>query len=304
MDGAVQHRAQLGPGAAADRLDALPAVAEHDRPLALPPHIDHLVDAHAAVAALLPGLGLDRRRIGQFVVQLQENLLAGDLGGKPALGRVGQLVRRKQPRPRRRHRRQMPLQILDPVPVEARDHEHPLELPQPGQGVGKTEQRVAAHQVDLVEREDRAAPARPEPVDDAPRVGIGRARGVDQQHGLVGIGRAGPGRGDHRAVEPAARLENAGRVDEDQLRLPDGDAEEAGAGGLHLGRDDRQLLADELVEQRRFSGVGRADQRDIAAARRRWRGGGSFFCRAGHASMPFHETSQQRGSGLRLGSAL
>ena len=45
-----------------------------------------------------------------------------------------------------------------------------------------------------------------------------------------------------------------------------GDAEQAAARRLHLRRDDGELLADEPIEQRRFAGVGRADQRDIAAA--------------------------------------
>ena len=105
-------------------------------------------------------------------------------------------------------------------------------------------------------------------VDDAPRVRLVRARRVDQQHDPVGVGGAGPGGRDHRAVEAAARLENAGRIDEDQLRRAgERDAEQPRARRLHLRRDDRQLAADELVQQRRFAGVRRPDQRDIAAAR-------------------------------------
>ena len=40
---------------------------------------------------------------------------------------------------------------------------------------------------------------------------------VDQQHDDVGIPGAAPGGVDHGAVEPAPRLEDAGRVDEDDL---------------------------------------------------------------------------------------
>src|SRR6202043_3507556 len=92
VDAAVEHLFKLGAGAGADRLDAPPALAEDDRPLARPLNIDHLLDAGAAVAALLPAFGLDRRGIRQLVMELQEDLLAGRFGGKPALLRIGQLI--------------------------------------------------------------------------------------------------------------------------------------------------------------------------------------------------------------------
>ena len=96
---------------------------------------------------------------------------------------------------------------------------------------------------------------------------VDAARGVDQQHGLVGVRGARPGRRHHRPVEPAPRREDAGRVDKDDLRRAfDRDAEQPAARRLRLGRDDRELVADEPVEQRRLAGIGRADQRDIAAA--------------------------------------
>ena len=73
---------------------------------------------------------------------------------------------------------------------------------------------------------------------------------------------------NHRAVEPALRLENAGRVDEHDLRFArDRDAAHDIARGLHLGRDDGDLGADQRVDQRRFAGVRRADDGDEAAAR-------------------------------------
>ena len=86
------------------------------------------------------------------------------------------------------------------------------------QRLGNAEQLVAADQIDLVERQHRPAAAFLQLVDDAPRIRLVRARRIDQQHDPVGVGGAGPGGRDHRAVEPAARLENAGRIDKDQLR--------------------------------------------------------------------------------------
>ena len=68
----------------------------------------------------------------------------------------------------------------------------------------------------------------------------------------------------------AARLEDAGRVDEDDLRVAvRGDAAHDGARRLHLVGDDRHLGADQLVDQRRLAGIGRADQRDEARMGRR-----------------------------------
>ena len=96
--------------------------------------------------------------------------------------------------------------------------------------------------------------------------------GVDQQRHDIGVARPAPGGIDHRPVEPALRLEDAGRVDEDDLRAavrPDhGDAAHDRARRLHLVADDGDLGADQPVDQRRLAGVGRADQRDEAAARR------------------------------------
>ena len=71
MDAALQHAFQFGAGAGADRLDPRSLVAEHDRALALAADIDHLVDLDAPVLTLLPRLGLDPRRIGQLLMQLQ-----------------------------------------------------------------------------------------------------------------------------------------------------------------------------------------------------------------------------------------
>ena len=150
--------------------------------------------------------------------------------------------------------------------MQARDHQDRVEIALLGERCGKGEQAVAAHQVDLVERQDRAPAAFGEAIENAPRVAIDAVRRIDQQHRLVGVLGPGPGRRDHRPVEPPSRREDAGRVDIDDLRgVFDGDAEQAGPRRLRLWRDDRQLAADEPVEQRRFAGIGRADQRDIAA---------------------------------------
>src|ERR1051326_2654140 len=57
---AAEQRLHLAAGVLADGLDGLTALAEHDRLLAFPLHIDDLVDLGGAVLALLPFLRLDR----------------------------------------------------------------------------------------------------------------------------------------------------------------------------------------------------------------------------------------------------
>ncbi len=58
---------------------------------------------------------------------------------------------------------------------------------------------------------------------------------VQQDADEIGVMRAAPGGRDHGAVEAALRREDAGRVDQDDLRLAlDHDAADQGARGLHL----------------------------------------------------------------------
>ena len=105
--------------------------------------------------------------------------------------------------------------------------------------------------------------------DDCPRVGIDRfPRRIHQQHDKVGVGGALPRGGDHGALKPLLRGEDSGRIDEDDLAVALGrDAQYPRTGGLDTRRDDRHLLADDVVQQGRFAGIRRADQRHEPATR-------------------------------------
>ena len=103
--------------------------------------------------------------------------------------------------------------------------------------------------------------------DNALDVAFYPCRGVDHQQDRVGVLGAGPGGRDHRPVEPAPRLEDAGRVDQQDLRgSVNRDAHQPRPRGLRLGADDRDLLADQRIDQGRLAGVGRADHGDEAGA--------------------------------------
>ncbi len=64
----------------------------------------------------------------------------------------------------------------------------------------------------------------------------------------------------HLAAEDVLGFVDAGRIDQDDLRVVAiQDSLDAIAGGLRLRRNDGDFAADELVDERRFAGVGAAD---------------------------------------------
>ena len=157
------------------------------------------------------------------------------------------------------------MSVFDAVAFQRRDHEGVREGVLLVQPRGEREQREPFDEVDLVEDQDLrllqsgsfsriASASSSMPL---------RASISSADH--IGVARSAPGGCHHRPVEPALGREDAGRVDEDDLRRAlDGDAAYEGPRRLHLVRDDRDLGADERVEQGRLAGIGRADQRDEA----------------------------------------
>ena len=126
----LEHLAELVPRAGADLLDARAALAEHDRALAVALDVDDLLDAHAAVLALFPLLGLDRGLVGQLLVKLQEDLLARHLGRQQAQRQVGRLVLGIEERAHRQARGEGRQHIGDAVLLQRAHHEGVLERQQ------------------------------------------------------------------------------------------------------------------------------------------------------------------------------
>ena len=152
--------------------------------------------------------------------------------------------------------------------LQRRDHEGVGES-QPGVQIGgEAEQLFVLDRVDLVDHEDLRRLELRQAFKDRLGLLVQALARVDQQADDVGVARPAPGRGDHGAVEPALRRENARRIDEDDLRRAvERDAAHEGARRLDLARHDRDLGPDQLVQQRRLAGVGRADQRAETATR-------------------------------------
>ena len=88
--------------------------------------------------------------------------------------------------------------------------------------------------------------------------------------------RVGPGQLVGSLPEQGARAVQPGRVEEDDLaRLGGAHAADRRTGGLRTIGDDRHLLTDELVHERRLADVGPADHRDESRAEGRTHGGGA-----------------------------
>src|SRR3989449_7397690 len=82
----------------------------------------------------------------------------------------------------------------------------------------------------------------------------------------VGVGERAQRVGAHRLMEPVLGREQPGGVGDDELRVvAREDPHDRHAGGLRLGRDDGEMLADEGIEQGGLADVGPAGEDDGAA---------------------------------------
>src|SRR5690606_24733788 len=264
----AEHLGQFFACRLADRLDPRASLTEHDRLLAVAADDDLLVDLDAAVLAGLVALGTYRAIVRQLVVELAVELLAGDFGGEQALARVADLVFWIVPRAFGHQAGEVRFQLRHTVAGQGRDEEHFGESGLTGELLRQGEQRFLLAGIDLVEREQLAFRPVLQRFQQRFELVPALLDRIDHQNDRIGAVRAFPGRLDHRPVEPALGFEDAGRIDEDDLRLAmQRDAEQPGAGGLRLGAGDRHLLADELVDQRRLARIGRANHRDETATR-------------------------------------
>ena len=106
-----------------------------------------------------------------------------------------------------------------------------------------------------------------------PRLVAGR---LDKQHHDVGASCRVQRDVVHPSAQARAGFVNAGRVDEQVLRIAFGDdAANRFASGLWMGTRDGKWLADERIEQCALAYVGSSDQGDVS----RSNGGGCFFLR-------------------------
>ncbi len=207
-------------------------------------------------------------------MQTKEELLAGDLGGQLAHRQIGDLILGIVPWTFRQRLGEIIHHVFAAGTRQRGDHEGALECDHFVRSGRKLQQILAANLIDLVEDEDLRLMYLLQALEDRLRVTLDPALAVDQQHDQIGVLGSAPGRGDHGAVEPTPRLEDAGRVHEDDLRAAvDRNAADDRPRRLHLVADDRHFRADKAIDQCRLAGIRRPDQRHEARARRHCAGG-------------------------------
>lgn len=118
----------------------------------------------------------------------------------------------------------------------------------------------------LSEQRRRARPGLLNQLSDAPVFGGGRGARVHHEQDHVGIAQRVYSYLDHESAQRRARVMNTWRVHKDDLLVRLGeDAQLAQAGGLRLGADNGELLAEDGVHQRGLAHVGPPDDGDEAA---------------------------------------
>ena len=125
--------------------------------------------------------------------------------------------------------------------------------------------------VDLVDRADRRQPGAgaEQGAGDEAVAGADPLLAVDHEQGEVGVGELALDPVLHALGEHVARALHAGQVDEDELAAGldvGGDAADRPPRRLRPHRDDRDVAADDRVDQRRLADVGPAGEADEAGA--------------------------------------
>ena len=203
-------------------------------------------------------------------MQAKGQLFACHLGGDHPHWQIGNLILGIEPWARRHLGGEPLTQVIDPIPPLGRDHEGLGE----GEGLihllGQGKQHLSLHPVNLVDCQGNRLATRhlvPQTVDDRLRPLSQPAMRFDQQDHNVSVRRTAPSCLNHRAVQTAARAENAGRVHEHDLTLRfNRNPPNSGAGRLHLMRHNRDLGPHHSVQKRRFPRIRFADQGDESGA--------------------------------------
>ena len=195
-----------------------------------------------------------------------EHLLAHDLGGEEPLRLIGQVIRRIE---RDAFGQVFEEQGFECVHIGAVNRRHGNEL---DERIGAAvlieyrQQLRLRHQVDLVESQDHR---RLDLVQDAEQMPIARprlGRRIDDKRHDVDLAHRLERGMHHPDIHAMRRFVYAGRVHEDHLGIRIVlHAHHTRTRRLRLVGHDRQLLADDEIEERGLAGIGTAEERDEPA---------------------------------------
>src|SRR5262245_46999429 len=253
----------LAPRADPDLLDAPAALADRDLLLARALDDEVGADLHEIAARLVELLDLHGERIGQLLLERVRRGLAHELGGEKAHGSIGEIVLGIERRRLGQLGGERVEQRWDPL-ARMRGYA------QRHVRTWRRKRRLArARAVELGGRDDyrRAALAQ---VREQRGVVVAEPREQVEQHERdVAVVPRLLGLAVQDRVQRARAVVQSRRVDEEQLRIGCVlDAEDAAARGLRLVADDRELLAEDRVHERRLPGVGSAEDRGDASPMR------------------------------------
>src|SRR5690606_1339405 len=255
----------------ADLTQALAALADDDRLLAVTLDPDHRADAQQR-AVHHEALDLDRGGVRQLFAELPHQLLAHQLTGQEPLALVGDLVLRVERWLLGQHREHVLDQRLKPLALERGDRMHGSELAAFTDLREVRQQRgLVLEPIDLVDHQHHRHLGLVQGLV-GEGVGLFPLAGAHDQQGDVDALQRTTGGTVHPAMHGGrGRLAlvavQPGGVDQQDLALLEGrDAQQAVAGGLWPWRDDADLGADQRVGQGGLADVGPADDGDVAAA--------------------------------------
>ena len=122
------------------------------------------------------------------------------------------------------------------------------------------------HRIDLVDHQQRRFPGRFHLIERLAGRGVdGRRPCLDEEESEIRVGERLQCPLDHAGIQATLGGVEARRVEKRDLGIrPRDDPENTAAGGLRLGADDGEFLADQPVEERALAHVGPADDGDEA----------------------------------------
>ena len=262
-----EHALQVAACLDADALDHLTALAHDDALLALALNVHGGVQAQQVTLGTLKLVAHDAHGVRDLLARVAQDLLAHELGDHDLVGLVGAHALGEPARALRQVGGDHVHERLHVEALRGRHHDLVVEL---NEGAGRLElleHLLRARKVGLGKNEYLGCLGGSHALGN-PGIATadGRAR-VDHEGDDVHVRKFAQGALVELAAQAVLGLVDAGRVHDDQLAvLAVDNGAQAAARGLGDRRGDGDLLAVAGVEQRGFTGVGAADQRDKAGA--------------------------------------
>jgi len=252
----------------ADFLEHFSFAADQDFLLGIALDVQGHFDAKK-LGRFLPFVHGNGEGVRNFVVGARDGFFADDFGGKETFGLVGDLIFGKVRDSFGQKLQDFAEEVFAARTRESGNRDDSGKFVGLRECVDQREEFGFGEFVDLVERQDGfAAEALGFFDEEAVRVRVHHG-GVREEKKDVDAFESGGDFAHHLLVQDGIGFVQAGRIYEDDLAFGAvDDALNAVAGGLRLGGDDGNFLADETVEERGLSGVGAANDGDKAGALR------------------------------------